>query len=98
MKLLHAFHNIIEIIDYVSLEPYGIDVKLYLVDDYIFEYFADIKERLAKQRQQLNARLGLDVASKLGMDLTSMYTNDDLCPVKVQIKIEAPRVSYCFCC
>ncbi|XP_049869451.1 TATA-binding protein-associated factor 172 isoform X2 [Pectinophora gossypiella] len=53
---------------------------------------ADMKERLAKQRQQLNARLGLDVACKLGVDLTSMYSNEDLCPVKVQpVKIEMPR-------
>ncbi|XP_013143480.1 PREDICTED: TATA-binding protein-associated factor 172 [Papilio polytes] len=51
----------------------------------------DMKERLAKQRQQLNARLGLDVASKLGVDLTSVYTNDDLCPVKIQVKLEPPR-------
>ncbi|XP_026728975.1 TATA-binding protein-associated factor 172 [Trichoplusia ni] len=43
---------------------------------------ADSKERLAKQRQQLNARLGLDVAANLGVDLNSMYTNEDLCPVK----------------
>lgn len=38
----------------------------------------DNKERLAKQRQLLNARLGLDVASKLGMDVSDIYTNDDL--------------------
>nr|XP_049699746.1 TATA-binding protein-associated factor 172 [Helicoverpa armigera] len=43
---------------------------------------ADSKERLAKQRQQLNARLGLDMAANLGVDLNSMYTNEDLCPVK----------------
>ncbi|XP_045535589.1 TATA-binding protein-associated factor 172 [Papilio machaon] len=51
----------------------------------------DMKERLAKQRQQLNARLGLDVAAKLGVDLTSVYTNEDLCPVKIQVKPEPPR-------
>ncbi|XP_073944853.1 histone acetyltransferase 1 [Choristoneura fumiferana] len=52
---------------------------------------ADINERLARQRQQLNARLGLDAASKLGMDLTAaLYTNEDLCPAKptTPIKIE----------
>lgn len=43
---------------------------------------ADSKERLAKQRQQLNARLGLDVAANLGVDISSMYTNEDLCPTK----------------
>ncbi|KAI8436267.1 hypothetical protein MSG28_004314 [Choristoneura fumiferana] len=51
----------------------------------------DINERLARQRQQLNARLGLDAASKLGMDLTAaLYTNEDLCPAKptTPIKIE----------
>lgn len=38
----------------------------------------DIKEKLARQRQMLNARLGLDVASRLGMDLSDVYTNEDL--------------------
>ncbi|CAH2037027.1 unnamed protein product, partial [Iphiclides podalirius] len=52
----------------------------------------DIKERLAKQRQQLNARLGLDVASKLGVDLTSVYSNEDLVPAKIQIKQDTSRV------
>ncbi|CAK1596473.1 unnamed protein product [Parnassius mnemosyne] len=51
----------------------------------------DIKERLAKQRQQLNSRLGLDVASKLGVDLTSVYSNEDLYPVKTQSKPEPIR-------
>lgn len=41
-----------------------------------------MKECLAKQRQQLNSQLGLDVANSLGMDLSGMYTNEDLCPVK----------------
>ncbi|XP_075973865.1 histone acetyltransferase 1 [Anticarsia gemmatalis] len=50
----------------------------------------DSKERLAKQRQQLNARLGLDVAANLGVDLTSMYTNEDLCPVKPTINKTEP--------
>ncbi|XP_059051524.1 TATA-binding protein-associated factor 172 [Achroia grisella] len=53
---------------------------------------ADMKERLVKQRQQLNSRLGLDVAQQLGVDLTSVYTNEDLCPVKPQTnKTETPR-------
>ncbi|XP_038211713.1 TATA-binding protein-associated factor 172 [Zerene cesonia] len=47
---------------------------------------ADMKERLAKQRQQLNARLGLDMAATLGVDLSSMCTNEDLCPVKIEVK------------
>ncbi|CAB3253146.1 unnamed protein product [Arctia plantaginis] len=52
----------------------------------------ETKERLAKQRQQLNARLGLDVAANLGVDLNSMYTNEDLCPVKPTVpKTEPPR-------
>lgn len=38
----------------------------------------DNKEKMAKQRQMLNARLGLDVAAKLGMDTTSLFSNDDL--------------------
>ncbi|KAL0841533.1 hypothetical protein ABMA28_015203 [Loxostege sticticalis] len=52
----------------------------------------DIKERLLKQRQQLNARLGLDMAAHLGVDLNSMYTNEDLCPARHQTnKTETPR-------
>ncbi|KAJ8978247.1 hypothetical protein NQ317_012603 [Molorchus minor] len=38
----------------------------------------DIKEKMAKQRQLLNARLGLDVAAKLGFDTSSFFSNDDL--------------------
>lgn len=53
-----------------------------------------MSERLAKQRQQLNARLGLDVAAELGVDLTAVYSNEDLCPAKTQQnKTEAARVS-----
>ncbi|XP_048483011.1 TATA-binding protein-associated factor 172 isoform X2 [Plutella xylostella] len=55
---------------------------------------ADTKERLAKQRQQLNARLGLDVASSLGVDLSGVYTNEDLCcPVTPQTTKEPVRRS-----
>lgn len=50
----------------------------------------DSKERLAKQRQQLNARLGLDVAANLGVDLNSMYTNEDLCPLKPTVQKTEP--------
>ncbi|XP_030026584.2 TATA-binding protein-associated factor 172 isoform X2 [Manduca sexta] len=53
---------------------------------------ADINDRLAKQRQQLNARLNLDVAASVGVDLSALYTNDDLCPVKTQTnKTETAR-------
>lgn len=53
----------------------------------------DIKDRLANQRQRLNTQLGLDVASTLGMDLSGVYTNEDLCTVKTQVKNEINRVS-----
>lgn len=33
---------------------------------------------MAKQRQLLNVRLGLDVASKIGIDLSGIFTNEDL--------------------
>lgn len=33
---------------------------------------------MAKQRQVLNARLGLDVASKIGIDISGLFTNEDL--------------------
>lgn len=33
---------------------------------------------MAKQRQLLNARLGLDVAAKIGFDTSALFTNEDL--------------------
>lgn len=38
----------------------------------------DTKERMAKQRQLLNARLGLDVAANLGFDTAGLFSNEDL--------------------
>lgn len=38
----------------------------------------DVKERMAKQRQLLNSRLGLDVAAKMGFDTCSLFSNEDL--------------------
>ncbi|CAH0564280.1 unnamed protein product [Brassicogethes aeneus] len=38
----------------------------------------DVKEKMAKQRQLLNARLGLDVAANLGFDTSGLFTNEDL--------------------
>lgn len=38
----------------------------------------DTKEKMAKQRQFLNARLGLDVGGKLDFDTNSLFTNEDL--------------------
>lgn len=38
----------------------------------------DVKEKLAKQRQMLNARLGLDIAANCGVDVTGLFTNEDL--------------------
>lgn len=45
----------------------------------------DLKERMAKQRQILNARLGLDVASKFGMNVSDIYTNEDLIPATLEV-------------
>lgn len=36
------------------------------------------KERLAKQRQLLNKRLGLEIADKFGIDTSDIFSNDDL--------------------
>lgn len=33
---------------------------------------------MAKQRQLLNARLGMDVVSKIGLDISGLFTNEDL--------------------
>ncbi|XP_050311061.1 TATA-binding protein-associated factor 172 isoform X6 [Anthonomus grandis grandis] len=38
----------------------------------------DLKERLAKQRQSLNSKLGLDGAAKIGFDTASLFSNEDL--------------------
>lgn len=38
----------------------------------------DVKEKMAKQRQLLNARLGLDNLSKIGIDVSGLFSNEDL--------------------
>ncbi|CAH1116110.1 unnamed protein product [Phaedon cochleariae] len=38
----------------------------------------DSKEKMAKQRQLLNARLGLNVAANMGFDTSALFTNEDL--------------------
>lgn len=38
----------------------------------------DIKEKMARQRQILNARLGLDVAAQFGVDTSNLFSNEDL--------------------
>lgn len=48
----------------------------------------DIKEKLAKQRQLLNVRLGLDVASKVGIDCSGLFSNEDLHQEQDFIKTE----------
>lgn len=48
----------------------------------------DIKERLAKQRQLLNVRLGLDVASKVGIDVSGIFSNEDLQQEQNNVKPE----------
>lgn len=49
----------------------------------------DIKERMAKQRQLLNARLGLDVASKIGIDVSGLFTTEDLTVPSVDVHNQA---------
>ncbi|XP_045477599.1 TATA-binding protein-associated factor 172 isoform X2 [Harmonia axyridis] len=38
----------------------------------------DLKEKLAKQRQILNAKLGLTEAAKIGIDVSDLFSNEDL--------------------
>lgn len=38
----------------------------------------DAKEKMAKQRQLLNARLGLELAASYGVDTNALFTNEDL--------------------
>uniref|UniRef100_T1JN62 Uncharacterized protein n=1 Tax=Strigamia maritima TaxID=126957 RepID=T1JN62_STRMM len=51
-----------------------------------YHYFLvmDSKERLAKQRNLLNKRLGLDMAEKLGLDTSDICCNEDLLLPKQQ--------------
>lgn len=64
----------------------------------------DLKERMAKQRQLLNSRLGLDVVSKIGIDISGLFSNEDLVvaapDAREFIKTEdnAYRVSRCVIC
>ncbi|CAH0750596.1 unnamed protein product [Diatraea saccharalis] len=51
----------------------------------------DLKERISRQRQQLNAKLGLDVAPHLGVDINALYTNEDLCPIKPAPKPDSQK-------
>lgn len=51
---------------------------------------------MAKQRQLLNARLGLDVVSKIGIDVSGLFTTEDLTvPAadahEIQAKVEDNR-------
>lgn len=51
---------------------------------------------MAKQRQLLNARLGLDVVSKIGIDVSGLFTTEDLIvaapdAVEIQTKTENNR-------
>ncbi|KAL1494003.1 hypothetical protein ABEB36_009678 [Hypothenemus hampei] len=39
---------------------------------------SDMKEKMAKQRQMLNNKLGLDVAVKIGFDTSALFSDDDL--------------------
>ncbi|XP_067006130.2 TATA-binding protein-associated factor 172 [Anabrus simplex] len=49
----------------------------------------DPKEKMARQRHLLNTRLGLDVAVKIGMDLSEIFTMEDLStPVTVTESIK----------
>jgi hypothetical protein len=38
----------------------------------------DVREKLARHRQLLNARLGLDVALRIGMDMSEIFSTEDL--------------------
>lgn len=64
----------------------------------------DVKERMAKQRQLLNARLGLDVVSNIGLDMTELFTNEDFSvhtelqdtQAKCDFNIKVSRIWVCF--
>lgn len=65
----------------------GSEGKEYEVDEEVQGVI--LKERLAKQRQMLNKRLGLDVAERLGLDTSDIFSNEDLasrCPTESRSK------------
>ncbi|KAG8234706.1 hypothetical protein J437_LFUL014322 [Ladona fulva] len=74
----------------------GSEGKEYDVDD--DTRVADIREKLAHQRQLLNERLGLDTPNRIGMDIgVEILTTEDFTPVNVNNSEfsrpdEAPRV------
>lgn len=57
---------------------------------------ADIREKMAKQRQILNARLGLDVAAQIGIDTSNLFSNEDLIVSENCDKNEISRVRFLF--
>jgi hypothetical protein len=57
----------------------------------------DVREKLARQRQLLNARLGLDVALRIGMDMTEIFSTEDL-TISLEADVcrhDPSRVSVC---
>ncbi|XP_063229477.1 TATA-binding protein-associated factor 172 [Bacillus rossius redtenbacheri] len=46
----------------------------------------DIRERMARHRQQLNVRLGLDVAAKIGIDMSEIFGAEDLDVVPAEFR------------
>jgi TATA-binding protein-associated factor len=57
----------------------------------------DVREKLARQRQLLNARLGLDVALRIGMDMSEIFSTEDLTiSLEADVSRNDPlRVSVC---
>lgn len=59
----------------------------------------ETKEKIAKQRQMLNAKLGLEMASQMGMDISEIFSNEDLVanvPERNNISAEENNVKVSF--
>jgi hypothetical protein len=48
----------------------------------------DVREKMARQRQLLNARLGLDVAVRIGIDMSEVFSTEDL---TISVDVDMPQ-------
>ena len=68
-------------------------------DSMYFLIGLDTKERLAKQRQQVNAQLGLDTMAALGVDTSDIVSEEDIAcgsanPIKIENKVIFPSIYF----
>lgn len=70
-----------------------------VIDLIYFMSGVDTKERLARQRQQVNAQLGLDTMAALGMDTSNIVSEEDIISgsvnsIKTENKVTFPLLFF----